>query len=90
MIKVTDRFYINATANCYTLQEKTIVKDTKSENYGKETYKDLGYYSTLENCLQGILKVVTREYISREEENSINELLKEIKRANEYLASLNI
>ena len=51
MIKVTDRFYINANCNCYTLQEKTTVKDENSENYGKEIFKDLGYYTTLENCL---------------------------------------
>lgn len=90
MIKVTDRFYINASTNCYSLQEKTIVQDTKSENYGKEIFKDLGYYTTLESCLKGILKVTTREYISAEREDSIYELLKEIKKARDYLESLNL
>lgn len=40
MVKITDRFYINATTNCYTLQEKTTVQDENSENYGKGIYKD--------------------------------------------------
>lgn len=41
MIKVNDRFYINANTNCYTLQEKTTVKDETSKNYGQDVYKDL-------------------------------------------------
>lgn len=90
MIKVTDRFYINANSNCYVLQEKTKVQDLKSENYGKEIYKDLGYYTTLENCLKGILKTVTREYISRNEENTIRDLLMQIKLSNDFLKSLKL
>lgn len=90
MIKVTDRFYINANSNCYVLQEKTKVQDPKSENYGKEIYKDLGYYTTLENCLKGIKKTVTREYVSRNEENTIKELLMQIKLSNDFLESLKL
>ena len=40
MIKITDRFYINATTNCYILQEKTTVQDENSKNYGKEASAD--------------------------------------------------
>lgn len=90
MIKVTDRFYINANSNCYILQEKTKVQDVKSENYGNEIYKDLGYYTTLESCLQGILKTVTRELISKNEESSIKELLAQIKLQNDFIKSLNL
>ncbi len=90
MVKVTDRFYITANSNCYTLQEKTRVQDAKSKNYGKEMFKDLGYYTTIESCLKGILKTATREYISREEENNIYELQKEIKRTNEFLENLKL
>ena len=90
MIKVTDRFYINASSTCYTLQEKTTVQDENSENYGKETYKDLGYHSTLESCLQGILTVVTREYIGREEENTVKELLTQVKLQSDFLKNLKL
>lgn len=90
MIKVTDRFYIDANANCYVLKEKTIVSDKDSKNYGQEVYKDLGYYTNLESCLKGILKTTTREFITREEENSIYNLIKEIKRAEEYLKGLKL
>ena len=90
MIKVTDRFYINASSNCYVLQEKTTVQDTKSENFGKEVFKDLGYYTTIENCLQGILKTITREFIAQEQENSIKELLTQVKMQSEFLKSLKL
>lgn len=90
MIKVTDRFYINASSNCYTLQEKTTVQDEKSQNYGKEIFKDLGYYTTLENCLQGILKTTTREFIEQEQENSIKELLIQVKMQTEFLEKLKL
>lgn len=90
MIKVTDRFYINASSNCYTLQEKTTVQDEKSQNYGKEIFKDLGYYTTLESCLQGILKTTTREFIAQEQENSIKELLTQVKMQTEFLKNLKL
>ena len=90
MVKITDRFYINATTNCYTLQEKTTVQDENSENYGKEIYKDLGYYTSIENCLQGILKTTTREFIAQEQENSVKELIEQVKLQNDFLKSLKL
>ena len=90
MIKVTDRFYINANTNCYTLQEKTKVQDENSKNYGQEVFKDLGYYTTIESCLKGILQVTTREYIARTDINNIQELQKQIKEMDEYLHSLEL
>lgn len=90
MIKVTDRFYINANGNNYILQERTKVQDERSENFGKEVFKDLGYYQTLENCLNGILKTTTREYISSDEENSAKELIGQVKLQNDFIKSLNL
>lgn len=90
MIKVTDRFYIDANTNCYVLKEKTIVSDKDSKNYGQEVFKDLGYYTNLESLLNGILKTTTREFIARKEENNIYNLIKEIKRAEEYLKDLKL
>lgn len=89
MVKVTDRFYIDANANCYVLKEKTIVQDENSKNYGQEAYKDLGYYVSLESLLKGIIKTVTREYIAKNN-TEINDLIKEIKRQEEFIESLNL
>ena len=90
MIKVNDRFYINADTNCYKLQEKTIIQDKESKNYGQEFFKDLGYYTTLEGCLRGILKTNIREYIGKESENSLKELQSEVKRVSEFLTNLKL
>lgn len=90
MIKVTDRFYINASSTCYTLQERTTIQDEKSKNYGNEVYKDLGYYVSIESCLKGILKVTTREFIGKEEENTVKELLEYIKSQDELIKSFKL
>ena len=90
MIKITERFYITANTNCYTLTEKTKVQDKESKNYGQEIFKDIGYYSTLESCLGGILTTVTREYISSEEINSVSELKDQIQLMREFIQSLNL
>ena len=90
MIKIDDRFYINATTNCYSLQEKTTVKDENSKNFGQDFFKDLGYYTTIEDCLNGFLKVKTREYISKETINTIQDLKKEIKKLQKFLHELNL
>lgn len=90
MIKITDRFYINATTNCYSLQERTTVQDEKSKNYGQEIFKDLGYYTTIEQCLNGFLKVKTREFISKDTVNSIKDLKDEIAKTQEFLHKLNL
>lgn len=90
MVKVTDRYYINANSNCYTLLEKTTVQDEQSNNYGKEIYKDSGYYTTLEQCLKGMLKANIREFIAEEKEKSIQSLLKELKKQTEMIESLKL
>lgn len=90
MIKVNDRFYIHADVNCYSLKEKTTIQDETSKNYGKEVFKDCGYYVTIESCLDGILKIKTREYISKEEINSVAELKQEIIEQKEFLKSLEL
>jgi hypothetical protein len=90
MIKINNRYYINANSNCYTLQEKTKIQDKESKNYGKEIYKDLGYYVTIESLLNGVLKKETREYISKDEENSLKDLKQFIDEKYKYLKSLNL
>lgn len=90
MIKVTDKYYITANTNCYTLQEKGIVQDENSKNYRQEVFKDIGYYTSLESCLKGIVKANTREYISKSEVNTLQELIQEIRNTDNYIKSLNL
>lgn len=90
MIKINDNYYITADKHTYILQKKSINQNKTSENYGKETYKDVGYYSNLESLLNGILKSELRSYISKSEINSIIDLKKEIIKLNEFINSLNL
>ena len=89
MIKITDDFYIDADSKNYILRERTIIQDKESKNYGKELFKDEGYYTSLEHLLKGFLKVQTREWIQNNSGN-IKDLLKEIKNQNDFIQSLNI
>ena len=90
MVKVTDRFYINADTSCYKLQEKTTIQDENSKNFGQQVFKDLGYYTTLESCLNGILKTLTREYIGKDTINTIKELQEQVKKTDEFIHSLKL
>ena len=90
MIKITDRFYIDADSNCYSLKEKTTIQDETSKNHGKEVFKDRGYYVSLESCLDGMMKLVTREFVGKEDINSIKELKEEIKKQTDFIKSLNL
>lgn len=89
MIRITDDFYIDADSKNYILRERTIIQDKESKNYGKELFKDEGYYTSLEHLLKGFLKVQTREWIQSNSGN-IKDLLKEIKNQNDFIQSLNI
>ena len=80
MIILDDKYIITADENNYRLETKNIVQETTSKNYGKEITTVQGYYSTIESVLNGYIKARTRKYISSDTENTLDELLKEIKR----------
>lgn len=85
MIKIDNEYVINSNENCYSLERISKVKDINSKNYGKEIRVTEGYYTKIEDVLKGYMKAKTRKYISRENENSLKELLNEIKEMDNYL-----
>ena len=89
MIKIDDKFFIDADSNSYTLKEKDKIQDKKSKNYGEEVCRDRGYYVTLEGVLNGYLKAQTREFVQNNEAD-IKELIKEIKKQTEFVKKLNL
>lgn len=89
MTKIDDKFFIDADSNSYTLKEKDKVQDKNSKNYGKEVFRDRGYYVTLEGVLNGYLKAQTREFVQNNEAD-IKELIKEIKKQTEFVKKLNL
>jgi hypothetical protein len=89
MVKIDDKFFIDADSNSYTLKEKDKIQDKKSKNYGEEVFRDRGYYVTLEGVLNGYLKAQTREFVQNNEAD-IKELIKEIKKQTEFVKKLNL
>lgn len=85
MVKIDDEYIINANESCYTLEKISTIEDVNSQNYGKEVKTIQGYYTTIENALNGYIKVKTRKYISKDVENSLQELLNEIKNIENYI-----
>ena len=77
MIKINDKYYIDADSNSYTLKEK--INITSKDGEEKEGYKDLGHYVSLESCCCGLVKKETRHFISNSEEGSLKELIAKVK-----------
>ena len=77
MIKINDKYYIDADARNYTLKQKTIVKS--KEGIESEGFKELGFYTTLDGLFNGLLKTELREYIKKSENEDIDKLLNKIK-----------
>jgi hypothetical protein len=90
MIKINERYYIDADTHCYVLREKKQIQDESSKNYGNYIYKDLGYYVTIEQAINGFIKKALREYISTEDEKSIADLKKEFKKLQDFIKKLDL
>lgn len=88
MVKIDGEYIINANESCYTLEKIGKVEDIESQNYGKETKTVQGYYTTIENALNGYIKVKLRKYISNETENTMQEILEEIRKLQEYIKQI--
>ena len=88
MVKIDDEYIINANESCYTLEKIGQVEDVESQNYGKETKVIQGYYTTIENALNGYVKVKLRKYVSSETENTMKELLEQIRKLQKYIKQI--
>lgn len=86
MIKITDTYYLNADSNCYIL----CIKQDKLDKDGNVIYTNDGYYSTIEQALNGLIKREVRKFISKDDAKSIEDLKTEIIRLREYVESLNL
>lgn len=75
MVRIDENYILNANDSCYTLETINTIQDKESKNYGKETRVIEGYYTSIESALNGYMKARTKEYISSEKENMLNELI---------------
>ena len=63
MLKINEKYYLDSDSLQYILIEKSIVKKEDSKNYGKETFKNVGYYGTLEVLKQALLEKEIKDNI---------------------------
>ena len=63
MIKINEKFVIDADEDQFVLKELGTVQDEKSKNFGEETQTVLGYFSIIENALTYLEKVLLRRAI---------------------------
>lgn len=83
MIKINDKYYIDADTRNYTLKEKTTIKN--KEGLESEGYRDLGFYTTLDSLLNGLIKTELRAFISKSDNESIEKLLNKIQEIEKFL-----
>ena len=83
MIKINDKYYIDADSKNYTLKEKTTVKS--KDGIESEGFKELGYYTTLESLFNGLLKTELRAFISENDNARIEALLKKLKELDKFI-----
>lgn len=82
MIKITEKYFLDADSHNCMLKEKYIVKDKKSKNYGQEDYIVIGYYPTPEGALSGLVKNELKKFIAKDTINDIKDLIDKIEKLN--------
>ena len=81
MNKITDKYYLDTDSCNYILIEKSIVQKEDSKNYGKETFKNIAYYGTIENLYNGLIEKEIKENVEL-----LNNIEKVIEMKNEILS----
>lgn len=82
MIKINDKFCIDADENQFMLKELTTIQDKESKNFGEERIVTLGYYTTLEGAIKGLEKILIRRAI-RIKDFTIKTIVDEIRAVHE-------
>ena len=77
MEKITDKYYLGSNKNTYILYEKRTLSTT-----GKETYKNIGYISTLEAVYTTLIEKEIKEDLSVL--NNISKIIDMIKELREF------
>ena len=86
MIKLDKNYFLDADSKCYTL----CTKSNKKDKDGNDVYYPIGFYNSIEKALQGLMTKELRKYVSKKDIQSIEELLNEVKRLEEYIKSLKL
>lgn len=87
MIKISDDIFIDADINNYILKKKA---QRKKDDQVKEVFEVLGFYSSIEQLLLGLIKKELRKYISKKEEMDVQSLIREIRKLERKVKEFNV
>ena len=88
MVKINNDYYIDADSNSYMLKQVKYAVNKKGEK--ERADGTIGYYTTIETALKGYLKHQSRDIVSKQVFNSIQEYLKYIQKLDKELAQLKL
>lgn len=63
MLKINENYYLDSDDLQYILLKKTTVTNKESKNFGKEMFKNIGYYGTLESLKKSLLEKEIKDNI---------------------------
>lgn len=86
MIKINEKYFIDADNNNFVLKEYLGKRLNKKTNEKEDTYEIWGYYNTIESTLNGLVKKELRKFISKQEINSLNDLQQKIDDLHKFIA----
>lgn len=79
MIKINDKFGIDADEHNFILKEFSTIQDVNSKNYGADTESILGYYPNLASAVNGLEKILSKRAI-RIKDYTLKEAVEEMRR----------
>ena len=65
MIKITDDLRIVSNSTSWMVEERKIVQDKESENFGKEVCNNIGNFGKITHCFNKILDVKRKEIANK-------------------------
>ena len=63
MLKINENYYLDSDDLQYILLKKTTITNKESKNFGKEMFKNIGYYGTLESLKKSLLEKEIKDNI---------------------------
>ena len=82
MLKINNRFRVDADDHQFMLKEFSKVQDKESKNYGKETSNVIGYFTTIEGALSYLEKLLLRRAVNKKNYN-LKTIVGEIRKIHE-------
>ena len=67
MLRITETIFITADDSNFMVKELSTIKKSDSSNFGSCKETPLGYYSTLDGAVTGVLQILLRRKLAKKE-----------------------